>query len=187
MQYIVPTLVSRYNPIMQSVPFTTLLQIFLSLPCIFLLYPFLYALVPFSALTVLVRRQEGHPASKKMGGWWKWALVSPDGVAPSRMVCVSASVLIFHCVRESRSSLLAPAHPGGPRKRAIKRLCVCVSIMYAWHLTDFQTFTIRQIFQCWYNLGSSFLHYFQSVCISFSICCPNRGAVIKVRPNHAVV
>jgi len=30
----------------------------------------------------------------KDGGWWRWALVSPDGVAvaPSRMVGVSASV-----------------------------------------------------------------------------------------------
>jgi len=27
-----------------------------------------------------------------MGGWWRWALVSPDGVAPSRIVGVSASV-----------------------------------------------------------------------------------------------
>ena len=27
---------------------------------------------------------------------------------------------------KSRSSLLAPAHPGGPRKRAVKWLCVCV-------------------------------------------------------------
>jgi len=27
-----------------------------------------------------------------MGGWWTWALVSPDGVTPSRMVGVSASV-----------------------------------------------------------------------------------------------
>jgi len=27
-----------------------------------------------------------------MGGWWRWALVSPDGVAPSWMVSVSASV-----------------------------------------------------------------------------------------------
>ena len=35
---------------------------------------------------------EGHPACKKMGGWWRWALVSPDGVAPSRMIGVSASV-----------------------------------------------------------------------------------------------
>jgi len=25
-------------------------------------------------------------------GWWRWTLVSPDGVAPSRIVCVSASV-----------------------------------------------------------------------------------------------
>ena len=27
-----------------------------------------------------------------MGGWWRWALHSPDGVAPSRMVGVFASV-----------------------------------------------------------------------------------------------
>jgi len=66
---------------------------------------------------LLVGRQEGHPACKKNGGWWRWALVSPDGVAPSRMVSVSASVnLPLH------PSILAPAHPGGPRKRAIKRL-----------------------------------------------------------------
>jgi len=32
-----------------------------------------------------------------MGGWWRWAVVSADGVAPSRMVNVSASVnLPFH-------------------------------------------------------------------------------------------
>jgi len=50
------------------------------------------ALVAFSALTLLVGRQEGHPTCKNMGGWWRWALVSLDGVAPSRMVGVSASV-----------------------------------------------------------------------------------------------
>jgi len=33
-----------------------------------------------------VGRQEGHLACKKIGGWWRWALVSPDGVVPSRMV-----------------------------------------------------------------------------------------------------
>ena len=41
---------------------------------------------------LLVGRQERHPACKKMGGWWRRALVSPDGVAPRRMVGVSASV-----------------------------------------------------------------------------------------------
>jgi len=51
------------------------------------------AVVVFGALTLLVGRQEGHPACKNYGGWWRWALVtSPDGVAPIRMVGVSASV-----------------------------------------------------------------------------------------------
>ena len=48
-------------------------------------------MVAFSALTVLVGRQEGHPACKKWG-WWMWALLSPDRVAPIWMVGVSASV-----------------------------------------------------------------------------------------------
>jgi len=46
-------------------------------------------MLAFSALTLLVGQQEGHV---KNGGWWRWALVSPDGVAPSRMIRVSASV-----------------------------------------------------------------------------------------------
>ena len=51
------------------------------------------ALVAFSALTLLVGRLEGHSARKKIwGGWWRWAVVSRDGVAPSRMLSVSASV-----------------------------------------------------------------------------------------------
>ena len=64
----------------------------------------------------------------KKGGWWRWALVSQVGVAPSRMVGVSASVnlplhhKVQNCTINSRSSLLAPAHPGGPGKRAVKRL-----------------------------------------------------------------
>jgi len=49
-------------------------------------------LVAFSALTLLVGRQEGHLVRKKMGGWWSWALVGSGGVAPSWMVVVSASV-----------------------------------------------------------------------------------------------
>jgi len=30
--------------------------------------------------------------SVKNGGWWRWALLSPDGVAPSRVVSESACV-----------------------------------------------------------------------------------------------
>ena len=51
-------------------------------------------------------------------------MVSLDGVAPSQMVGVSASVsLPLH--HKVRSSVLAPAHLGGPGKRAVKWLwCV---------------------------------------------------------------
>jgi len=61
---------------------------------------------------------------KSMGGWWRWALVSPDGVAPSRMVCVSASAnLPLHYKVQSFSC--GTGSPGGPGKRAVKRLwCV---------------------------------------------------------------
>ena len=36
--------------------------------------------------------RKGIQPVKKYGGWWRWALVILDGVAPSRMVSVSASV-----------------------------------------------------------------------------------------------
>jgi len=48
--------------------------------------------IAFSAFMLLVGWQEGHLACKNNGGWWRRALVSPDGVAPSQMVGVSASV-----------------------------------------------------------------------------------------------
>jgi len=79
------------------------------------------ALVPFHALMLLVGRQKGHPACEKHGGWWRWALVSPDGVAPSRTVGVSASVSLplHHKVHKFSSG---PCSPGWSRKRAIKQL-----------------------------------------------------------------
>jgi len=51
----------------------------------------------------------------------RWALVSPDGVVPSRLVSLSASVNLPSTIK-SRSSLLAPAHPGGLGKRTVKWL-----------------------------------------------------------------
>jgi len=72
------------------------------------------------ALTLLVGRQKGHLACKN-GGWWKWALVSPDGVAPSRMdgVCASVSLPLHHKVQKL---YYGTGSPGWSRKRAVKRL-----------------------------------------------------------------
>ena len=82
------------------------------------------ALVAFSALTLLVGQQEGHPACKKWedGGGGHW-LVRMEWRPARWAVCLP--LLIFPYTMKSRSSLLAPAHPGGPGKRAVKRLwCV---------------------------------------------------------------
>jgi len=40
-------------------------------------------------------------------------------------------LLISHCTIKSRSSLLAPTHPGGPGKRAIKWLW-CWTVNFSW-------------------------------------------------------
>jgi len=80
-----------------------------------------YVIVAFSALTLLVRWQEGHPACKKWGdgGGGHW-LVRVEWRPAGWSLCLP--LLIFPCTIKSRSSLLAPAHPDGPRKRAVKRL-----------------------------------------------------------------
>jgi len=72
---------------------------------------------------------------KNMGGWWRWALLSPDGVTPSRMVGVSVSVNLplHHKVQKFSSGT---GSPGWSRKRAVKRLwwlfgfSICVFFCY---------------------------------------------------------
>ena len=66
------------------------------------------------------------------------------------MVGVSASVDTI----KSRSSLLAPAHPGGPGKRAVKRLW-CGGTMVTYEFTPLVKFTyiihadlLRQFLHC---------------------------------------
>ena len=78
--------------------------------------------VAFSDMTLLVGRQQGHLACKKWG-WWRWALLSPDGVAPSRMVGVSASVnlSLLHKVQKFSS---VTGSPGWSRKKGHKMVVV---------------------------------------------------------------
>jgi len=62
----------------------------------------------------------------KMGGWWRWALVSPDGEAPSWIVGVSASINLplHHKVQKFSSGT---GSPGWSRKKGRKTVvCVCV-------------------------------------------------------------
>jgi len=73
-----------------------------------------------------------------MGGWWRWALVSPDGVLPSQMDGVSVSVnLPLHYKVQKFSS--GTGSPGGPGKRAVKQLwCGVCGIWLTQDANDIQ-------------------------------------------------
>jgi len=63
-----------------------------------------------------------------------WALVSPDGVVPSRMVSVSASVnLPLHHEVQKFSS--GTSSPGLSRKKGRKTVVVII-ISETWHVSD---------------------------------------------------
>ena len=101
---------------------------------------FVYLLLAFSALTLLVGRQEGYPACKKMDGggghwlvWLEWR--------PARWL-VSLPLLIFPCTIKSRSSLLAPAHPVGPGKRAVKQMWWCYPNQWSGLVFSLSTSTL---------------------------------------------
>jgi len=57
------------------------------------------------------------------GGHW---LVRLEWCPVGWLVCLH--LLMFPCTMKSRSSVLALAHPGGPGKRAIKWMCVCLCV-----------------------------------------------------------
>ena len=84
----------------------------------------------FSALTLLVGWQEGHPACKKLsGGVLAWLSVGSEVqtcIWPSWCHCHS----LFLALVKSRLlfSFLAPAQLSSPGQRAVKRVCVCVCV-----------------------------------------------------------
>jgi len=59
----------------------------------------------------------------KNGGWWRWELVSLDGVAPSWMVGVSASVILplHHEIQKFSSGT---GSPGWSQKKGRKMVVV---------------------------------------------------------------
>jgi len=79
-------------------------------------------------------RQEGHVACKKYGGWWRWALVSPDGVTPSQMVAVSASVNLplHHKVQKFSDT----DSPRWCQKKGCKMVVVCWNLRGCPKLPD---------------------------------------------------
>ena len=65
-----------------------------------------------------------------MGAWWRWALVSADGVAPSQMVSVSASVNfpLHHKVQKFSSGTGSPGLSPKTGRKMVVCACVCVRV-----------------------------------------------------------
>jgi len=84
--------------------------------------------IAFSALMLLVRRQEGHPVCKKTEWWGAGVVICLERGAGLHMVQLMPLPLTVSCFSKIRIgfTFLVAAHPGSPGQRAIKRVCVCV-------------------------------------------------------------
>jgi len=81
----------------------------------------------FSALTLMVGRQEGHPACKKQsGGLLAWFCLQRDAdLHKAQLMPLPLTVSCFSKIQIAFTFLVL-AHPGSPGKRAIKWVCVHV-------------------------------------------------------------
>jgi len=90
----------------------------------------------FSALTLLVGRQEGHLACKKQ--WWGAGMViCLERGADLHMAQLRSLPLTVSCFSKIQIgfTFLVPAHLDSPGKRAVKRVYVCVCITVIQFLT----------------------------------------------------
>jgi len=76
-----------------------------------------------SALTLLVGRQEGHPACKKLNAGVVICLERGVNLHTAQLMPLPLTVSCFSKIQIG-FTFLVPAHPGSPRKRAAKWVCV---------------------------------------------------------------
>jgi len=81
----------------------------------------------FSALSLLVGWQEGHSACKKTEWWGAGLVICLERDADLHMAQLMPLPLIVSCFSkiQIRFTFLAPAHPGSPGQRAVKRARAC--------------------------------------------------------------
>jgi len=82
---------------------------------------------PFSAWTLLVGRQEGHPACKNtwvLGCWHGYLPGARSDLHMAQLMPLPLTVFCFSKIQIG-FTYLVPAHPGSPGQRAVKRVCAC--------------------------------------------------------------
>ena len=80
----------------------------------------------FSALTLLVGRQEGHPACEKHEWWGAGMVICLEQDADLHMAQLMPLPLTVSCFSKIQigSTFLVPAHLGSPGQMAVKQVCV---------------------------------------------------------------
>ena len=90
------------------------------------------AVKALKALTLLVGRQEGHPACKK--------LMQDADLHMVQLMPLPLTVSRFGKIQIG-STFLVPAHLGSPGQRAIKRACVCVVVCRRYKVSSSEQFS----------------------------------------------
>ena len=92
--------------------------------------------IAFSALTLLVGRQEEHPACKKTERWGAGVVICLEWGADLHMAQLMPLPLTVFCFSKIQIgfAFLVPAYPGNPGQRAVKRarmrVCVCACALH---------------------------------------------------------
>ena len=83
----------------------------------------MFSITAFSALTLLVGRQEGHPACKNLSdGVLAWICLERGAdLHMAQLMPLPPTVSCFSKIQIG-FTILVPAHPGSPGKRAVKRV-----------------------------------------------------------------
>ena len=86
-------------------------------------------------MTLLVGRQEGHPACKKTEWWGAGVVICLEQGADLHMAQLMPLPLTVSCFSKIQMgfTFLVPAYTGSPRKRPLNaraRMCVCVTAVY---------------------------------------------------------
>jgi len=91
-----------------------------------------FSLLAFSALTLLVGRQKGHPVCKKTEWWGAGMVICLERVADLHMAQLMPQPLTVSCFSKIQIgfTILLPAYPGSPGKKAAKWVCVCVCVCF---------------------------------------------------------
>ena len=81
-------------------------------------------------MTLLVGRQEGHPACKKTEWWGAGVVICLERCVDLHMAQLMPPPLTVSCSNKIQIgfTFLVPAHLGSPGQRVVKRVYVCMSV-----------------------------------------------------------